>query len=147
MDDSKVLASFLIVSVVVTLFVTISHRFFRRHTENVGLWNDRVVQLRNYEKVAQIHLDTPLWHCVSLTYPAEFTLSPSRVKFDPVDVHCKCDMLGEAACWHEAKYCYYSSLVFHSHKVRGLMKDGLENNVCNQCSEGWFILTFSPQYG
>lgn len=40
--------------------------------------------------MAQIHLETPLRHCVSLTYPAEWSLSQSRRKFDPVEVCCKC---------------------------------------------------------
>ena len=56
------------------------------------------------EKVSRIHLDAPLWHCASLTHPAEFTLSRSTTKFDPVDGSRKRDMLKESACWYEAKH-------------------------------------------
>ena len=56
------------------------------------------------EKVSRIHLDAPLWHCACLTHPAEFTLSRSTTKFDPVDGSRKRDMLKESACWYEAKH-------------------------------------------
>lgn len=100
MDDSKLLPSFLIFSSVVMLFISILQQCllagFRVHTENL-------------EKVTQILLHTPLWHCVSLTDPAEFTLSQSRMHFDPVDVYCRCDKLRQAACWREAKCWGFSN--------------------------------------
>lgn len=101
------------------LFLPVS---FRLHTEIVGPSNYRWAY--NF---------TLIHGCGIVAWPTLRSVPSLRaeMKFDPVDVCCKCALLGEAACWHEAKCCYSACLVWHFHNVRQLMKDQLEKNVCD----------------